>query len=1147
MMAALSFNVFSFMFLACTLTSRSEILHQRPRDAASPANRRMSPSRTIADLPDVHLTGFIVIKIKSLSYIRELSYEKNNLTRRLIALCEIEMAKFFKNVKGKQTVKVESFRRGRWSKVILLMLLHSTGNGDINEISDTVKKNVQIPGRFITYDVDRKMASFRPNGVFCQPRVHYAFESLSASEVYDDSGYDNNGIIYGNVTTTNYGKCGRAAKFKNGYVFLRKFKKTKTSDSDVIVIAFWLRMHQPRSTTSLFRGYYKGAVVEIFTQRGLLKWKLITQPEETAFLVRHVKLLKPRTWTHVVAVYDPYAFKAKLYIDLELVNEVKVRQGIVHWRFTSSLRFGMTSTEGYLDDLYVYDCLLSENVLNGIRKDCWCEELCAPRGKNEFLVRMLLTFNSSFNSSAQRLANRVRDGITNLFTEISGEQRVETIGQRPINADSIIVDYSLQSIGNSDTRYLAGVIRPSITSGSIAGVDLASRDVSFIPISGKSVCRSTEMSCGDGDCISKLWKCDGEINCADGRDEVNCGDAVVFDCQSNEFACNRSRVYGISDCIEARFRCDGQLDCDDDSDEFGCVPPKVITAPRSLIILAKGETARCTCAASGVPHPKVSWYSKGRKILSLPEKISVTSVAGHGQLTIFNVGEKDSGDYICQISNNRVRKIVAPSCTVKVRALGSVCASPFFNSIAQRSDECLRCFCYEKTMTCRSAVLYRSKLQSYWNCFSCTKMYEPILVDVFGKQTDVYLQTSSSPLFWRLPKKYSGNKITSYGGRLQFALESDLIKNALRRSRRDVTDKSNRNLTVWNYIREGPNKKSWLGISASPRSLNDVPMVHDRSRITRVSQSKALNLSDSHMVYIMGNDGTLLAATQLNSYDGGMYGIDLIEKQWMDTDRQRNIRRSTLLRVLTNIKYIFIKATSSNGYVLRLRKFSLDSAVSKENDGRRVHLVEQCTCPEGYSGYSCEKCSDGYFRRNGSEECLRCSCNGHSSSCDHKTGRCNSCDHNTSGMNCEVCKAGFYGDATVGTPYDCKKCNCPLTVESNSFSETCYLDRDGKSTCNSCFPGYTGRNCEICDSGYEGNPSVVGGTCYSVGNFSKCHSAGSMSQSINSFSKVNCHCKKNVVGTICDKCREGPSIFKHQIHPVVRNAPVAKRVKIAQI
>ncbi len=48
------------------------------------------------------------------------------------------------------------------------------------------------------------------------------------------------------------------------------------------------------------------------------------------------------------------------------------------------------------------------------------------------------------------------------------------------------------------------------------------------------------------------------------------GEIVAFDCQSNEFACNQSRVLFISDCIEARYRCDGQLDCDDDSDEQGC-------------------------------------------------------------------------------------------------------------------------------------------------------------------------------------------------------------------------------------------------------------------------------------------------------------------------------------------------------------------------------------------------------------------------------------------------------------------------------------------------------------------------------------------------------------------------------------------------
>jgi hypothetical protein len=72
-----------------------------------------------------------------------------------------------------------------------------------------------------------------------------------------------------------------------------------------------------------------------------------------------------------------------------------------------------------------------------------------------------------------------------MFDEISGEQKVQTIGHRPLDEDSVVIDYLLQSIGNSNTRYLAGVMQPAITSGSIAGASLATNDVSFIPMSGK--------------------------------------------------------------------------------------------------------------------------------------------------------------------------------------------------------------------------------------------------------------------------------------------------------------------------------------------------------------------------------------------------------------------------------------------------------------------------------------------------------------------------------------------------------------------------------------------------------------------------------------------------------------------------------------
>lgn len=67
-------------------------------------------------------------------------------------------------------------------------------------------------------------------------------------------------------------------------------------------------------------------------------------------------------------------------------------------------------------------------------------------------------------------------------------------------------------------------------------------------------------------------------------------------------------------------------------------------------------------------------------------------------------------------------------------------------------------------------------------------------------------------------------------------------------------------------------------------------------------------------------------------------------------------------------------------------------------------LVENCVCPTGYSGRSCEGCDFGYARvyENSTAhellgKCVACSCNGHAADCDLDLDKCGECQHNTYG------------------------------------------------------------------------------------------------------------------------------------------------------
>jgi len=65
--------------------------------------------------------------------------------------------------------------------------------------------------------------------------------------------------------------------------------------------------------------------------------------------------------------------------------------------------------------------------------------------------------------------------------------------------------------------------------------------------------------------------------------------------------------------------------------------------------------------------------------------------------------------------------------------------------------------------------------------------------------------------------------------------------------------------------------------------------------------------------------------------------------------------------------------------------------VSSSDERQLAVNVEQCRCPDGYTGQFCEACDYGYHRdraRGGPHaRCVMCTCHGHSDTCDVDTGQ----------------------------------------------------------------------------------------------------------------------------------------------------------------
>ncbi|XP_047424502.1 basement membrane-specific heparan sulfate proteoglycan core protein isoform X3 [Mugil cephalus] len=588
-----------------------------------------------------------------------------------------------------------------------------------------------------------------------------------------------------------------------------------------------------------------------------------------------------------------------------------------------------------------------------------------------------------------------------------------------------------------------------------------------------SPCEPNEFKCKNGRCALKLWRCDGDNDCEDNSDETDCPTKGPDDrCAPEQFECLTDRT-----CIPASYQCDEEPDCPDRSDEYGCTPPSVTSPPEESVEAARGQTVTFTCQAVGVPTPIITWRLNWGHI-PVSNRISMTNENGRGTLTIRDVKEADQGAYTCEAINAKGLVFGIPDgvLTLTSNPNPGNCPDGHFSV----NGRCISCFCAGITKNCKGTGRYRNQISlrfteeedfkgvnvtypsrpgtpplSSTQLLVNPEMEEFQLVDLSRR----FLNLDS---FWTLPRQFLGNKVDSYGGSLKFKVRYTLAR----------------------------------GLS-EPVDKPDVILLGNGRRL----------------VY---RRGPRIPASVTNQKE-----IIFTEDNWQHSNG-RQVSREDLMMTLANLDSINIRTIYDNHMVsVALSDIVMDTTTVEFSTRGHAKDVEECRCPPGYTGLSCEMCSSGFERVPGGSylgTCAGCNCNGHATACDTINGHCLSCQHNTEGPQCDKCRPGYFGDPSRGRPDDCKPCPCPYTETSRRFSDTCFLNIDQQPTCDACQIGYTGRRCEKCAPGYQGNPLQPNGKCIpnQTTGPSKCDNRGTISST-----SRPCSCKNNVAGAVCDECKPG--------------------------
>uniref|UniRef100_A0A8C0ERI5 Laminin subunit alpha-1 n=1 Tax=Bubo bubo TaxID=30461 RepID=A0A8C0ERI5_BUBBB len=423
-------------------------------------------------------------------------------------------------------------------------------------------------------------------------------------------------------------------------------------------------------------------------------------------------------------------------------------------------------------------------------------------------------------------------------------------------------------------------------------------------------------------------------------------------------------------------------------------------------------------------------------------------------------------------------------CTCKENVFGlhcSECKPGTFALSANNALGCTPCFCFGMSTSCSELEDHVTIPVSDINIqpwFVAQSNLTGTVEGVFSQYPDVLLDAAivrkhlnTETFYWRLPEQFQGDQLMAYGGKLRY--------------------------TVAFYALDG------FGTS------NFEPQILMKG----------------------GHTSKLVIYVDSPSPENGVRTdkeVEMKEDSWkyFNSVSDEPVLRSDFMSVLSNVEYILIKAAYGQGLQQsRIANISMEIAVKFEEMhlGRaRAHLVEQCRCPAGYAGLSCQSCAPGYYRGKHTElsvkephtliaPCVPCQCNNHSETCDPETGKCLNCRDNTVGDYCSACAPGYYGKV-IGSVKDCSLCACPR-ANPVSFSPTCVLKGVQDYHCDACLPGYEGQYCESCSLGYYGDPQLPGGSCHPC----LCNPSGSVHVNCDR-ATGQCFCKQGVTGQLCEEC-----------------------------